>query len=95
MAVRWSARALRHLVSLRKYIAEDNPSAAARVATHIVDAVTILAEYPGLGRPGRVPSTRELVISGTPYIVAYAVREGGMVDILAVLHAAQKWPEKF
>jgi toxin ParE1/3/4 len=47
-----------------------------------------------MGRPGRVISTRELVVSGTPYIVAYRVREG-VVEILAVIHGAQQWPTSF
>jgi toxin ParE1/3/4 len=41
-----------------------------------------------------VPETRELVVSGTPYIVPYTVR-GDVVEIHAVLHGARKWPERF
>jgi plasmid stabilization system protein ParE len=40
-----------------------------------------------------VPDTRELVISGTPYIVAYTVLDRQKVEILAVFHGKQKWPE--
>jgi len=43
---------------------------------------------------GRVPGTRELVVTGTPYIVAYRVRDE-TVEILRVFHAARKWPERF
>jgi len=43
-----------------------------------------------MGRPGRVPETRELVIQ--PYIVAYRVK-GGIVQILRVLHSAREWPK--
>ena len=49
---------------------------------------------PGLGRPGRVPGTRELIVSGTRYIVPYRVKED-VVQIITVLHGAQKWPDRF
>jgi len=93
MPIHWSARARRHLVSLRNLIAADTPGAAAEVATRILGAVELLREQPSIGRPGRVPSTRELVISGTPYIVAYTVLDRQRVAILAVFHGKQKWPE--
>jgi toxin ParE1/3/4 len=47
-----------------------------------------------MGRPGRVKGTRELVIVGTPYIVAYRIK-GDAVQVLRVLHGAQKWPQGF
>ena len=46
------------------------------------------------GREGRVARTRELVIRGTPFVVAYRV-ERNEVSILAVMHAARKWPDEF
>ena len=93
MQIHWSGRARRHLVSVRSFIAADNPGAASEVAARILGAVELLREQPSVGRPGRVPGTRELVISGTPYIVAYTVLDRQRVEILAVLHGKQKWPE--
>src|SRR2546429_486234 len=46
------------------------------------------------GRAGRVPGTRELIISNTPFIVAYAIEKTDIV-VLAVYHGAQHWPEGF
>jgi toxin ParE1/3/4 len=60
----------------------------------IATSVERLATHPALGRTGRVPGTRELVVSGTPHLVAYRVR-GETVEILRVFHGARKWPEKF
>ena len=53
-----------------------------------------LQEFPAIGRPGRVEGTRELVIADTPYIVPYRV-EDGVVQIITVLHNAQRWPDRF
>ena len=50
-----------------------------------------LADHPRLGRPGRVRGTRELVVAGTPYVIAYRI-EADAVVILRLLHGKQKWP---
>jgi toxin ParE1/3/4 len=92
--VRWLKRALKNLDDEAEYIARDNPQAAARIVERIATSVDRLATHPASGRPGRVPGTRELVISATPYIVPYRVRDE-TVEILRVFHAARKWPEKF
>jgi len=93
MRIRWLRKALQNLTSEADYIARDDPAAAARTAVRIFEAVEQLVMFPALGRPGRVVGTRELVVSGTPYIIPYGVR-GGDVEILRVFHAARKWPEE-
>lgn len=93
MRIRWLDQALDDLEAVRIYIARDNPSVAAQVARRIRRATKMLTEYPAAGRPGRVSNTRELVVSGTPYILPYRVR-GNVLEILRVLHAARKWPER-
>jgi toxin ParE1/3/4 len=68
----WSPEAIDDLSALRADIEQDDPAAAQRVALHIVTNVeTLLANNPEMGRPGRVPGTRELVIPRTPFIVPY------------------------
>lgn len=74
MQVRWLPRALRNLEQVADYIGADNPGAAARLEQRLLQSVTNLSDHPQLGRSGRVTGTRELVIPGTPYIVAYRVR---------------------
>ena len=78
----------------RRYIAQDNPEAAERIYTTIIAAVERLARMPNMGRPGRVDGTRELVVAGTPYVVAYRLLDNRL-RILAVQHGAQAWPERF
>jgi plasmid stabilization system protein ParE len=53
-----------------------------------------LTENPDIGRIGRVDGTRELVLSGTHYILPYRIT-GQQIQILAVLHAARQWPDQF
>ena len=85
--------ARQHLLNISAYIAHDNPTAARQTVNRIKDAVAHLATYPAMGRVGRITGTRELVIAGTPNIVAYRVRKGS-VRILAVMHSSQWWPSK-
>ena len=93
MRLEWSDAALDNLDQAVEYIAQDKPAAAAKVAQKIWDATQRLGEQPGIGRPGRVEGTRELVITGLPYIVPYVVK-GDRVIVLRVMHAAMKWPEQ-
>ena len=94
MKIRWLRAALRNLDEQVAYIARDDPEAALRVAACVRGVIERLARHPSLGRLGRVPGTRELVVSGTPFVIPYRVRSG-QVEILRVLHGAQRWPEEF
>ena len=94
MRIVWAPSAIDDLRHLRAYIAEHDPAAAARVARAIVEGVEGLRRFPHCGRPGRVPDTRELVVTGTPFVIPYTV-EGDRIAILAVLHAARTWPDGF
>ena len=91
MTLVWSPRAIGHLADLRAYIAQENPAAAGRIAETILLAVERLAEFPNLGRPGRVTGTRELVIPGTAYVILYRLR-GDHLEIIALFHGRQRWP---
>lgn len=94
MKLTWSAFALSDRDSIFTFIESDNPSAAVLIDERIVAAVRRLIDFPASGRVGRIAGTRELVISGTPYIAAYAVTKSA-VRILRVLHGAQEWPDAF
>ena len=93
MRVLWLAQAIADLDSIFDYLLERDPPAAVRVFEAIRQQVGRLADYPSLGPMGRVAGTRELVIAGLPYIVPYYTK-GQEVRILAVLHAARKWPDE-
>lgn len=80
--------AARDLEGIVDYIALDNPLAAEGVYRGIVAAVQRLPQFPALGRPGRHPETRELSVSGLPYLIVYAVG-AEVVTILAVFHTSR------
>lgn len=42
-----------------------------------------------MGRPGRIPGTRELIISSIPYIIPYRVKNNS-IEVLRVLHVAMQ-----
>lgn len=93
MKVIWFRRAIRDLEPARDYITHDNPRAAQQVVSRIKDKISLLREQPGMGRPGRLPNTKELIVDHTPYILPYRVRDN-KIEILRVLHAARQWPKR-
>lgn len=90
MKVRWSSEASRDRANIRSYIAEDNVEAALRMDELLGKAAAQLADFPNLGRSGRVPGTRE-VIPHRSYRLVYRV-EGDTVAIVRVIHTSRRWP---
>ena len=91
MQVRWTTPAAQDLGEITLYIQKDSESAAQAVARTLFDAASSLDLLPSRGRAGRVPGTRELVVPGLPYIVAYQVTEEA-IKILHIYHGARDWP---
>lgn len=89
--VRWLQKAGADLDKAMEHVARDAPDAAAEMYRHIRNRVDDLVKRPGLGRPGRVCGTRELVIEKYPYLVPYRVTDGEIV-ILRVFHTSRKPP---
>ena len=89
-AVRWRSNARDQFRSLMDYISDRDEAAADRLEADFSKRIDKLAEWPGIGRPGRVQGTREFVLHPN-YIAVYAVR-GDDVIILRVLHARQQYP---
>jgi toxin ParE1/3/4 len=90
--VKWLRKALKSLEQAYDYTAEADQTAAISLVLKIQSATQQLADFPLLGREGRVDGTRELVIANTPYLVVYRVK-GKTVEILRVLHGSRKYPE--
>jgi len=86
--IRWTTEADDQFVAAIEYIQEDNPAVAGDVAQAVIDLIEKLVSFPGLGRPGEVKGTSELVCQ--PYVVVYRYTDE-IVEILHVWHGAQDW----
>lgn len=86
--------AITDLDDICTFIADDDPQRAMILLARIEKRIEQLRDNLSLGRPGRVPGTRELVVPRTPFIVPYQMT-GAMIEVLRVYHGAQPWPESF
>jgi len=93
LKILWLEEAVVDLEDAYEFILYDNPPAAAGEVARVLKAVEHLSDNPALGRPGRVPKTRELIVAGTPYLVIYRVKNDRL-EILRVFHGARQWPPK-
>jgi len=87
MSIKWTRTALASVDEIARFIAKDSPTRATRFVLELRDAATKLQAHPGMGRAGRVPGTRELVLHRN-YIAVYRVR-GDDVEILRLHHSAR------
>ncbi|MBA5607175.1 type II toxin-antitoxin system RelE/ParE family toxin [Duganella sp. FT3S] len=90
MKLVWTRPASLDRKEIREYIAQDNPAAALALDALLGTMAGRLADHPGLGKPGRVAGTRELV-AHQHYILLYDTA-GDQVRVLRVLHTARQWP---
>ena len=90
MRIRWLTGAIRSMRTAHRYVAAENPEAAAKVVACVESAVERLAKHPSSGRTGRRPGTRELVVPGIPFVIIYRVDDAEVV-ILRVYHTSRNW----
>lgn len=76
------------LAAIIDYIARDNPHASERVYQAEVTSAGLLTDFPNIGRPGRLPDTRELQVTSLPYMIVYKV-DADIITVLAVFHGAR------
>lgn len=78
----------RDLDAIIDYIALDNPKAAEKVYRAIVATAERLTDFPEMGHAGRLPDTREFIVTGLPYLIVYEVGAEA-ITVLAVFHGAR------
>ena len=88
--LKWRQTAIRDLLAIIDYIADDNPDAAQELKDELEAKSAALLKHPHMYRTGRIPGTREMVVQ-TNYVVVYTEGDNH-ISILRVLHAAQLWP---
>ncbi len=87
MRLVYSQEAVADLIRLRQFIADHDPSAAARVAADLVARIDNLCSFPEIGRPvsqAPQPDTIRDFIFGK-YVVRYTLHDQALV-ILRIWH---------
>ena len=91
----WTDSALADLREIVSYISRDNPAAAERIGSDIIDHVETLKTFPLIGPTyprGSLDNRREIVCG--KYRVFYRVTEARkLVEILTVWHGARGTPK--
>lgn len=93
MKLRWLRAALADVEAIEDCIPRHDPVRAYEIAQSIRTRSDSLADFPELGRPGRVSGTRELVLVDLPWIVVYRVGRPH-IEILRIIHGRQQWPRE-
>ncbi|UVO52915.1 type II toxin-antitoxin system RelE/ParE family toxin [Sphingomonas sp. SUN039] len=86
----WEPLATEQLSAIIEYIAQHNFPAAERLERQIHAKVELACHVPGMGRPGRVSETREIVAHPN-YLVIYRVTDERLY-VIRVLHSRQQYP---
>ncbi len=89
MRIRWTTKANRQLNEIIAWIADDKATNAVLVLERIAKSSSQLALTPFLGRAGRAPGTRELVVPRSGYVLVYRVTRD-LVEILGVSRGARR-----
>ena len=91
MKVIFSPRARNELREIQIYIAFDNVAVAARVASRIRGAISILEYHPKIAELYKGGPERRLVVPGYPYCVYYDVDERAEeVNVLTIQHTSRR-----
>jgi len=87
--IRWTQEGATWLEDIYRYIAQENPPAAGKVAQGIYDKVQVLSAFPEIGyRYRRTPDGDIRVLLYGHYRIAYLARKEGVVEILGIFHGA-------
>ena len=92
MKLEWTPRARAERSNAIDHIAQNSLTAALSQLDRIEQQTDMLIQHPEIGRAGRKQGTRELVISRTPFIIIYRIKNE-RIEIMRLLHGAQQWPQ--
>lgn len=90
--IRWTVAAGHDLREGIDLAISRGPGQSRRLADDIEKALTHLQQWPGTGKPSRLPSTREYLLPDLPYRLIYTVEAETLV-VLRFLHTSRRWPK--
>ena len=90
--VGYSKRVLSDLSSIAAYLSQRSPPASASVRSAILEAIAIIATFPGLGRQLVVPKVRRFVETAYVDLTCYTHELNSEIRIIRVIHPRQRRP---
>jgi len=91
MKVRLTRPAFEDLQRIHAYISRDNPAAASRVVTRLIDRALDLAHAPHQGREVDEPNTRVIVLPRYRYFIFYTIA-GDEIHVTHFRHTSRRRP---
>ena len=91
MKVRITRPAVDDLERIHAYISKDNPAAASRVVTQLIDRAMTLADMPYQGREVDEPNSRLIVVPHFRYFIFYTI-EDDEIHITHFRHTSRRRP---
>ncbi len=70
------------------------PVMSLRLMIEVRASVQRLAQFPAMGREGRIPGTREWPLPDLPYLIPYRIRNGRL-QVLRVFHTRKLPPNQW
>lgn len=93
MKLRFTPRAIDDIGAIASYIRAENPAAALRVRSAILDSLQVIAEFPAIGRRQNREGVRKHVTRKFGYLAYYVIDEGSdEVVVLSIQHPARQQP---
>jgi plasmid stabilization system protein ParE len=92
--IRFTRSALADIQQAIVFLEQRNVKAADALRAQFVTEFERIEKFPETGRYGRVAGTREKLVAGTHFVVAYRLARGD-IHILAVRHSRRLWPARF
>ena len=81
MKLRWTPRAVADLEEISDYLVAACPQAWEHLLQRLERLSEAILDFPLMGKAGLVPGTREFVVSGTPYILVFQVKDEAVVIV--------------
>lgn len=84
--IRWAPESVARLVAIEAHVAEDDPYAAERLITRLIERAEGIASHPSVGRRVLEAPAREAlreVVEGN-YRIVYRLAADGVVEIVTV-----------
>ena len=90
MKLKFTPRAVQDLADIAAYIHQQNPPAALRVRSAILESLQNLVLFPHIGRRQTVEGVRKLVTRRYPYLVYYTIDNvADEIIVLTIQHPAR------